>query len=135
MITKIIRCKNCSAEIEVSTWKKIVRCPYCDCKFPFEGFDYQEIDWNSSMYTRVKKWMDCPSCRSKNMYWGVSGRKWKCPDCGYSITGKEKLFGVFWFCDKCEAFLNVQQNFTTKDKTWKCTECGHVNDVTNNNII
>ena len=124
MIPKIIQCKNCGSDIEVATFRKFIVCPYCKTKCDFEGFDYRDIDWSESMYSGVKKWMDCPSCRSKNMYLGSSGKGWKCPDCGYSI-----------FCDECESFLNVQEGFTTKDKTWKCTVCGFVNDVTPKNIL
>jgi hypothetical protein len=36
---------------------------------------------------------------------------------------------VFWFCDNCDTFLNMQQGFTTRNQHWKCTECGFDNDV------
>ena len=130
-----VTCNHCGASIEVKTWRKFVRCPYCNSTFPFEGFKCREIDWSGSMYAGVKLWMDCPACRSKNMYLGSTRRAWKCPDCGYSISRVKKFFDVFWFCDECEAYLNVQDGFTTKKKTWKCTECGFLNDVTKNNII
>jgi len=135
MVPKKIKCKNCVADIEVKTWRKYVKCPYCSSKFPFEGFDYEEIDRSGSMYAIVKLWMDCPACRSKNMYMGSSGRAWKCPDCGYTVSKKEKRTGVFWFCDDCEAYLNVQPGFTTVNKTWTCRACGHVNVVTKDNIM
>ena len=135
MIPKRIQCKNCGSDIEVATYRKFTICPYCKTKCDFEGFDYREIDWSDSMYSHVKMWMDCPSCRSKNMYLGSSGKGWKCPDCGYSISRIKKFFGVFWFCDDCESFLNVQEGFNTKGKTWKCTECGFLNNVTKKNIL
>ena len=135
MVPKKIKCKSCGADIEIQTWRKTIKCPYCNSQFSFDGFEYQEIDWRGSMYAGVKLWMDCPACRSKNMYLGASGRKWKCPDCGYTISQKEKRSGVFWFCDNCETYLNVQTGFTIKNKIWKCTECGHINDVTKANIL
>lgn len=36
---------------------------------------------------------------------------------------------VFWFCDNCDTFLNMQQGFTTRNQHWKCTKCGFDNDV------
>ena len=35
-----------------------------------------------------------------------------------------------WFCDKCNAYLNVQPGFTVEDGVWRCTECGALNSVT-----
>lgn len=136
MVPKIITCKNCSAEIQVKTWKRYVVCPYCNTHIPFEGFDYRRIDWSESMYAHVKKWTDCPACHSPNMYLGPSGRKWKCPDCGY-VQGRfdRNPFSVLWFCDECEAYLNIQPGFTTKNRNWKCTECRHISNVTRQNII
>lgn len=135
MVPETIKCKSCAADIEVKTWRKFVQCPFCGNRIPFEGFTYQTIDWKGSKYAKVKKWMDCPACRSKNMYLGPSGMKWLCPDCGYSISNLNRLFGVFWFCDECDAYLNVQDGFTTKKKKWTCTECGHVNGVTRKDIL
>ena len=134
MISATIHCCNCGAAIEVHTFRKYVVCPYCDTHIPFEGFKYEEINWDSSRYMNVRKWMDCPSCRSGNMHMGPSKRVWHCPDCGYSISNIMKNTSVFWFCDDCEAFLNVQEGFTTKHKKWKCMECGHVCKVTEDNI-
>ena len=69
------------------------------------------------------------------MYLGTAGRIWKCPDCGYKISNHEKNSTVFWFCDECETYLNIQRDFTVKNGKWKCTECGSLNDVTKGNII
>ena len=135
MIPIKINCSNCTAEIEITTYRKFVACPYCATKIPFEGFEYREIDKSSSMYSSVKAWMDCPACRSKNMYLGSQKRMWKCPDCGYRISNWNRLFGIFWFCDECETFMNIQTGFNTRGGKWKCTECGYVNDVTKKNII
>ncbi len=40
-----------------------------------------------------------------------------------------------WWCDKCGAYLNDQENFTVEKDRWKCAECGHINDVSYDNII
>lgn len=42
---------------------------------------------------------------------------------------------VDWFCDSCDANLNRQPGFTIASGTWTCTECGAVNDVTDDNIL
>lgn len=39
-----------------------------------------------------------------------------------------------WHCDECDAYLNDQPGFTTVTGEWICTECGAVNDVTEDNI-
>lgn len=39
-----------------------------------------------------------------------------------------------WFCDGCHAKLNEQSGFTTDYSTWECSECGDINDVTDNNL-
>ena len=135
MVPAKIKCNHCGAEIKVSTYRKFVVCPYCSERISFPGFDYETIDWNSSMYSSVRLWTDCPSCRSANMYLGPEGRAWKCPDCGYSISNKEKRKSVFWFCDECDTYMNVQPGFTDKTGKWTCSECGYVNDVSKENII
>ena len=135
MIPKLIPCPQCSAEIEIRTYRTFSKCKYCSGRIPFIGFEYRDIDWDSSMYAGEKLWMDCPACMSPNMFLGPSGWIWKCTDCGYTISRILKTTSVFWFCDSCETYLNVQPNFTTKKKTWTCTECGHENDVTGKNIL
>ena len=42
--------------------------------------------------------------------------------------------GCDWYCDECGAYMNSQPGFTTEDDEWKCTECGYVNDVSEDNI-
>ena len=135
MVPTNIRCNNCGANIEIRSYRKIVLCPYCNSKLPFEGFDYRRINWQDSMYAGVKLWMDCPACRSPNMYRGYERRAWKCPDCGFILSEKERKHGALWFCDNCEAFLNIQPGFSNDGKRWTCTECGHVNSIGKDNII
>lgn len=39
-----------------------------------------------------------------------------------------------WYCDGCNSEMNNQPGFTTSTGTWTCTECGHINDVSDANI-
>lgn len=39
-----------------------------------------------------------------------------------------------WYCDECDAYMNDQPGFCAGD-TWICTECGSLNDVSEDNII
>ncbi|WP_295579951.1 Sec23/Sec24 zinc finger-containing protein [uncultured Oscillibacter sp.] len=43
--------------------------------------------------------------------------------------------GCDWYCDSCHAYMNNQPGFTTSLGTWICTECGTMNDVSEENII
>ena len=135
MIPLKIKCEKCNAEIEIRTYRTHTVCAYCNNHIPFDGFDYRDIDWKSSMYAATKKWTTCPACRSDNMYLGSEGKEWKCPDCGYRIGNLDLMRGVLWFCDECETYMNVQPGFTTKDGKWKCTVCGFENNVTKKDII
>ncbi|SES65313.1 Protein of unknown function [Pseudobutyrivibrio sp. C4] len=42
--------------------------------------------------------------------------------------------GIDWWCDKCGSPLNIQEGFSTTHKKWKCSECGHVNTISEKNI-
>lgn len=82
----------------------------------------------------IKKWMECPVCHEK-MTFKKSSKEWKCDHCLYSISEEEFLDDfVFWFCDGCESYLNVQPGFNRKRNEWICTECGLKNDITFANI-
>jgi serine/threonine protein kinase len=128
-------CNNCGENISVNSYRRFVMCPKCKERNVFDGFKYRQIDWNSSAYSEVELWTDCPVCRSPNMYLGPEGKKWKCPDCGYILGKEEKDEMVIWLCDECETYLNIQEGFNTEKGIWKCTECGFENDVTDDNII
>ena len=135
MVPTTVECAYCGAPLEVKTNRKFVLCHYCGMKTPFEGFEYKYIDWRNSIYAAIKLWTDCPACDSPNMYLGAERRGWRCPDCGYIWTEKERRHGVLWYCDECDAYLNVQEGFSTKRKAWKCTECGYVNGLTRKDIL
>lgn len=40
-----------------------------------------------------------------------------------------------WYCDNCDNYLNDQTGFSTFGGTWRCTECGFLNDVSLNNTL
>ena len=42
--------------------------------------------------------------------------------------------GINWYCDKCNAFLNIQKGFDDHKKIWKCKECGFKNEISEKNI-
>ena len=134
MMHERIRCGRCCAEIEVNFYSKFVPCPYCGVKIPFKGFHYSKIDLDNSKYAEIEYFMDCPACRSPNAYLGAEGRNWRCPDCGYRISARELDSSVLWFCDDCDAYLNIQPGFNTAAGRWQCAVCGADNDVTEDNI-
>lgn len=43
--------------------------------------------------------------------------------------------GVAWFCDGCGALLNRQSGFSDGYEFWVCTECGHRNGTTEDDIL
>lgn len=43
--------------------------------------------------------------------------------------------GCNWYCDECTTKMNDQPGFTVENGTWVCTECGAVNDVSDDNIL
>lgn len=96
---------------------------------------FKELPRNEQETQRFKrvKQMECPCC-GKMMY--LEDGVWRCESCAYCITQKEMLNGtIFWFCDECGRFMNVQPNFATTTGAWKCVSCGCVNDVSEENMI
>ncbi len=52
------------------------------------------------------------------------------------LDGTEDKFGaVNWWCDECDALLNIQPGFTDSCGTWVCTECGYENEISEDQII
>ena len=87
-----------------------------------------------SYIKRIKKWMECPVCHKK-MFFSKRQKSWVCAECSYSITEENFLDDfVFWFCDGCNTYLNVQPGFDPKGATWFCSKCGFENDITFANI-
>ena len=132
-IPAIITCPHCGSKKVLRSYCKMVTCDYCNSPLPFDGFKYQEFNPTSRM--RIKGEMECPNCRSKHMLLSSNGKQWACIDCGYRIKHSELVKTVFWFCDNCDTFLNVQSGFNVDSGRWKCTNCGYDNDVTEDNIL
>lgn len=42
---------------------------------------------------------------------------------------------IDWYCDKCGAYLNNQNNFDDNKYLWKCTECGFKSSISKDNIL
>ena len=42
--------------------------------------------------------------------------------------------GIDWHCDRCGAYLNSQEGFDDHKYLWKCTECGHKNSISRDDI-
>lgn len=41
---------------------------------------------------------------------------------------------IDWYCDRCNAYLNDQPGFDDPHYVWKCTECGHKNSISADDI-
>ena len=87
-----------------------------------------------SYIKNIKRWMECPVCHRKMIF--EKGRSaWVCNDCSYALPEEEFLDDfVFWFCDGCNEYLNVQDGFDRKRTNWVCTKCGFDNDITFANL-
>lgn len=51
-----------------------------------------------------------------------------------SVNMSERFPGIDWYCDRCNAYLNDQSGFDDHKYTWKCTECGHKNSISLDDI-
>ena len=127
---KTLNCKNCGGQLKVYSFGRFVTCPYCGTHNIIEN---ENSSWMGGDYTYSR---DCPVCRGEgSLVLNMLRTKWKCLRCGYQITPKQLKTEVFWFCDSCDAFLNVQTGFNTHDGHWKCKQCGYDNDVSPDNIF
>jgi len=97
--------------------------------------DKKKKNLSSQKSLKKLKTMICPNC-GETMFLDEYADIWRCVDCDYNITNQKIKSGeVFWFCDDCDSFLNIQHGFNTKDGTWICEECGYENDLSEANII
>ena len=39
-----------------------------------------------------------------------------------------------WFCEKCEALLNVQEQFEDAEGFYQCKKCGYINRLSDENV-
>ena len=52
-----------------------------------------------------------------------------------SISSSFRSSNITWYCDGCHAVMNDQPGFDTSTGIWECTECGELNDVTDDNVF
>ena len=93
--------------------------------------------WKESISPKFKtasseESIPCPVCGGKM---DDADGQWKCSTCGYSISEEKLKTEVFWFCDNCGSFLNVQEGFDDSDDTFLCKECGSLNMLTEEHVI
>ncbi|MEE1296581.1 MAG: hypothetical protein UHD09_07060 [Bifidobacterium sp.] len=50
------------------------------------------------------------------------------------MSRNERLPGVNWYCDQCDADLNDQNGFDDHHPIWVCRECGHLNTISEADI-
>ncbi len=82
----------------------------------------------------IKRWMFCPVCNQK-LYFSKKTKAWECNSCNYTLPETEFLDDfVFWFCDGCGTYLNIQTGFDRKALTHICEKCGFNNDTSFSNI-
>lgn len=80
---------------------------------------------------KIKKWMFCPNCQDGKMTIDKKSTVWSCPNCGYTLSADEfEDDYVFWFCDKCGTYLNIQEGFNRTAARHTCVICGYENDTT-----
>ena len=96
---------------------------------------YDDTDWY------------CSSCNAhlneQSGYESAYG-SWTCTECGNYIdltdnddicydsmedAKNARFLGVKWYCDNCETLLNRQPGFDDNCYFWMCTDCGHMNTI------
>ena len=94
------------------------------------------IDRLTYAYIRkIKRWMFCPACKKGKLIINKKSTLWTCEECGYKLAVKEfEDDYVFWFCDECESYLNIQDGFKRNAKKHLCKKCGYENDTTFDNL-
>ena len=84
---------------------------------------------------KIKRWMHCPICNNK-MFFNTNSSNWICDGCKYSLSETEFLDDyIFWFCDCCNTYLNIQSGFDRKVTQHVCEICGFDNNTTPSNIV
>ena len=77
----------------------------------------------------------CPVCRKSEMRVDRKQRVLRCKNCGYIFPTKQSgRECVFWFCGKCDAYLNIQDNFDENAVKHICSTCGYENSLEKENI-
>lgn len=84
---------------------------------------------------RIKKWMFCPVCKDGKMTFNKKKKSWQCEECEYELSENEFTNDyIFWFCDGCDSYLNVQEGFDLNASSWTCCNCGHETPLTFDSI-
>jgi len=47
---------------------------------------------------------------------------------------EDRFQDIDWWCDRCNAYLNIQIRFDDHKYIWECTVCGHKNSISAANI-
>ena len=82
----------------------------------------------------IKCSMICPVCKH-DLFFSKHTKSWICNNCYYELPEAEFLDDfIFWFCDGCETYLNIQKSFDKKSKKHICERCGFNNDTTFSNV-
>ena len=128
---KTLNCRNCGGALTVYSYGRYAKCPYCGTQVLLE---HEISSWKEGDYTYTRV---CPVCREDgSLILNKKQTLWRCLNCGYSITPTRLEAEVFWFCDACDAFLNVQPGFEDKGTDrWECKHCGYENDVSEDNLF
>ena len=109
---------------------RLATCPYCGVQ---NLLGQDAPSWVEGRYSHARV---CPVCRGDGSL--VRNRKrtlWRCLSCGYRIPEKQLETEIFWFCDACDAFLNVQPGFDPAAESWVCRQCGYGNDISEDNLF
>lgn len=127
---KTLTCKTCGGPMSVYSFGRFAKCPYCGTQNILEK---KNPSWAEGNYTFTRV---CPVCRENgSLVLNKRQTKWQCLNCGYNISPQRLEEEVFWFCDSCDAFLNVQPGFSEEAGRWKCKHCGYENDVSEDNVF
>lgn len=75
---------------------------------------------------------------NSNGYGGYAAKSWEFimwDSCMIYELSNDKYPGIDWYCDQCNAFLNVQKGFKDRKRHWKCKECGYKNLISKEGIV
>lgn len=50
-------------------------------------------------------------------------------------TMVKRFQDIDWYCDRCNAYLNSQDNFDDHKYIWSCTECGYKKSISSTNVL
>lgn len=87
----------------------------------------------------LKEEQYCPECNDilDNQYGFYKNvNVWICKNCHIPLINPSYPDDTIWFCDSCNAILNNQDMWDPYYRgSYKCSECGCVNSIDQNNEI